>query len=248
MAQVRKLSNPPITEALIDIQVEPVSSLTVSLIEEAYSTFSDRYPNKRSLKSGSLKFKMDVEHGPSTETIDEGLVGYHFLSQKEDKIIQFRQNGFTFNRLAPYDNWGSIVDEVKTYWPIFKTTINPVIIKRIALRYINRIEIPLGAELSKYFYGAPIIPEGLPKSIEKFITRTTVKDSEINLSANITLAYEGVNKYKKASILLDIDVFEVLNIDIKEDENLWVKFDKFHDFKNNIFFKSVTDKALEPYS
>ncbi|NOX43267.1 MAG: TIGR04255 family protein [Gammaproteobacteria bacterium] len=247
MAESRKLSNPPITEALIDIQVEPVTTLNKELVERAYSTFSKNFPEKRPLRSGELIFTLDVDKGPSSDTLDKGFVGYHFFNQEGGKLVQFRKDGFTFNKLHPYDNWESVCSEAKEFWSIYKNTISPKVIKRIAIRYINRIDIPLGAELSEYFNGAPVIPAGIPASIEKFITRTTVKNSDIDSSANITLAYEGVNKSEKASILLDIDVYEVLKLDVKEDGFLWDKFEEFHDFKNNIFFNSVTDKTLESY-
>lgn len=247
MAEPRHLSNPPITEALIDIQVEPVASLNTALIEEAYTTFRDRFPEKRILRRRSLKFDMGVEQGPGAETTDGGIVGYHFVAKNGEKLVQFKLDGFTFNKLPPYDTWEAVCEEAKQLWSIYKDVLKPNYIKRIAVRYVNKIEIPVGSEISDYFTAPPLVPDGLPKAIEKFISRITIGNPELNASAIITLAFEGVYKADKVPILLDIDVYKLLKINANEDSDIWSDFKKFRDFKNEIFFNSLKEKALESY-
>ena len=59
----------------------------------------------------------------------------------------------------------------------------------------------------------------------------------------ITLAIEKVTD-QKLSLIFDIDVSRaVVYIDNKEE--IWRDFEKLRIFKNEIFFKSITDKTKE---
>ncbi len=42
-----KFSNPPITEALLDIQIEPAITLSSEEIERIHASFVDKYPTKK---------------------------------------------------------------------------------------------------------------------------------------------------------------------------------------------------------
>jgi uncharacterized protein (TIGR04255 family) len=59
----------------------------------------------------------------------------------------------------------------------------------------------------------------------------------------LTQALEGVhNGY--APIVLDIDVFMARQFDAHEEE-FWRCLDQLRDFKNTVFFESITEKAME---
>jgi len=83
----------------------------------------------------------------------------------------------------------------------------------------------------------------LPQSVSSFLTRLTVHDAEKSLNCSITQALESVQE-DDITIILDIDAFKILNYD-PEDQGLWEDFEALHDFKNDVFFSSVTDKTLE---
>jgi len=40
-------------------------------------------------------------------TAQQDIVGSVFFSVDRKQIVQLRCDGFTFSRLAPYDNWGN---------------------------------------------------------------------------------------------------------------------------------------------
>ena len=88
--------------------------------------------------------------------------------------MQFRINGFTFNRLKPYTSWGDILPQVKDLWSLYIDIASPESITRIAVRYINNIEIPKPDNIvfSDYLKVPPKIPDNpynipfrIPKNI-----------------------------------------------------------------------------------
>ena len=88
----------------------------------------------------------------------------------------------------------------------------------------------------------PEVPEELPQGLSSFLTRMTIHDAEKSINCSITQALESIQE-DDITIILDIDAFRVLNYD-PEDQDLWLDFEALHDFKNDVFFSSVTDKTL----
>jgi len=84
-------------------------------------------------------WKLIVSIRQSTE---HDLRGYMFRSEDEFNVVQFRVDGFTFNRLKPYTSWKSVWPQALELWRKYQNMALPVAITRMALRYINHIELP----------------------------------------------------------------------------------------------------------
>jgi len=120
----------------------------------------------------------------------------------------------------------------------------PSKITRIALRYINRIEVPLPfGDFKEYILTNPEIAPKLPQSLDHFYMQLVVQKPEILARAVITQTMETPTEKNLLPLVLDIDVFkEALYTDEK---TMWDDIEKLRTFKNDIFFDSVTDKAKE---
>ena len=79
----------------------------------------------------------------------------------------------------------------------------------------------------------------------EFFTRIVIQEHSINAVAIVTQALEQIT-LKRAPIILDIDVCRLQPNGIDEEE-AWKTLDQLRHFKNDIFFKSVTDKLMEIY-
>ncbi|MCO6459644.1 MAG: TIGR04255 family protein [Pirellulaceae bacterium] len=75
--------------------------------------------------------------------------------------MQSRVNGFTFSRLAPYESWEPFRHEARRQWEVYRNRLNPQGVARIAVRCINRIDLPGDSvDLKEYFRTSPeIAPE-----------------------------------------------------------------------------------------
>ncbi len=237
------LSKAPITEALIDIRIKVRDDLKIEQLYSIYKFISKEYPNKKERYQweGRLEFKKgETPISTAAEMID----GYVFISTDEKQICQARLDGFTFNRLKPYETWECFRDEAYRLWHKYKEVTSPEI-TRVALRYINKMELsrPI-RDFSDYLTAAPIVPAGLPQGVTSFLSRVIIHEPEISAAGIITQALEQIVNPNIVPIILDIDVFKQKSEGISE-EDAWQILEKLRHFKNKIFFESITEKAKE---
>jgi uncharacterized protein (TIGR04255 family) len=241
-----KLAKPPIVEAIVDIRVVLDPTFDVKKLKELSSFLSENYPGCKERKrfQGTIEFQ---EENSNAFVEPTKIDGFLFTSQDKTQIAQFRLDGFTFNKLTPYTNWESIRNESKKLWDLYYDLTSPIQISRIALRYINNLKIPLPIDdFKKYLVTFPIVPEGLPQGISSFLTRIVLPNDSIPATAIITQGLEMIQISSDfAPVILDIDVFKQSE-EIKN-KKLWDLFEKLRQFKNDIFFKSITNELRSLY-
>lgn len=237
--------NPPITEALLDIRCKLPPEVSLDNLATLHEAIRDRYPNKRTRMSWQARVEIRPPGEAQVVAPSSGKPdGYHFLSADGKRIVQARLDGFTFNRLKPYDRWETFRDEAKANWRVYTKVARPETVSRIALRYINRIEVPLPIkDFKEYILTTPEIAPSLPQGLANFLMRLEVPDPKSGSTGIITETMEPPNE-NSLPLILDIDVIREAQFDPKS-EDLWVAFEQVRDFTNEIFFRSITDKAKE---
>jgi len=226
MAKASWLKNAPITEALLDIRVKAPSHLDLSRLASFQDAVKDQYPIKQNRVAwhGSLKLQPGVS--PKIET-SEGPQGYIFFSGDRNQAVQARMDGFSFSRLKPYKTWDSLRTEARELWRRYIEVVAPEAITRIALRYINRLEIPLPVrDFKEYVLTVPDIAPDLPQGLANFFMRLVLPEPSLKAMAIITETMEAPGG--EGAILPMI-------FDIEE----------LRTFKNDIFFGSITEKMKE---
>ncbi len=243
MAEYPVLSKAPIVEAVIDFRVKVREDLTLEQLDALFDSISNQYPDKKTRHKWEGEF--EFKKGESPISRGTGAVdGYILTSADQKQILQARLDGFTFSRLTPYETWELFRDEAYRLWEKYKEITTPVI-TRVALRYINKMEIPFPIkDFSDYLTAAPNVPEGVPQGVSSFLTRVVIHEPEIDAAAIITQALDQIVNPNVFPIILDIDVFKQRSEGINE-EDAWDILEKLRHFKNEIFFKSITEKAKE---
>jgi uncharacterized protein (TIGR04255 family) len=235
----------PITEALIDIRVQLPDTVTLENLEAPHSLIQSDYPKKKTRRKwqGEVQFKEDS--APVATSKDLGIDGYFFTSEDDKQVVQFRLDGFTFSRLRPYQQWSHLRDEAKRLWEVYTVQVSPITVDRLAVRYINSIEIPSKRfDLEVYFTSPPDIPKGLPCLIEHFFTRVLIQFPEKGAKAFVTQTISKSSDPLITPIILDIDAF--VEATFKPDsESIWSTFETLRDLKDQVFFSSVTEKSKE---
>lgn len=233
----------PITEAMIDIKAE-LSGTSLPDLERLHEMIIAEYPGKKSRRRFEERIEFKEEEQPQrTSTFQPD--GYYFTSADGKRIVQYRLDGFTFNRLRPYSRWEELRDEAKKTWEIYRDHANPISVNRLAVRYINSIEIPSkNFDYDDYFTAVPKIPEGLPQELQHFFTRTVVPFTEQGATAVVIQTPSGKPDPIHTAIILDIDVFVQKSLP-PDDERIWEVFEELREIKNRIFFKSIQEKTKE---
>lgn len=234
----------PITEALIDIRTQLPQGALLSDVEALHRLIKTEYPEKqkRTLWEGSFELKDEKEPLATTKS---QVIGYLFKSADGTQIVQFRLDGFSFSRLRPYTRWEEVFGEAKRLWEIFRTHAKPILVNRLATRYINSIEIPTKKfDYDDYFTAAPRIPEGLPQLLRHFFARLVIAFPEEGATAIVLQTPSEKPDPVNSTVILDIDVFTEVNLeptDAKMDEIFAI----LRKVKNEIFCKSITERTKE---
>lgn len=117
MYKQKRYSKAPITEAIIDFRVALPEGFSADNFANIHSHISDRFPTKQPIYAGmgSLVF----QPGSSVKVdANQQEMGFLFRSRDNLRILQATLNGFTFNRLAPYDSWEEFSSDAKYLWNI----------------------------------------------------------------------------------------------------------------------------------
>lgn len=244
MKEYPKLTKAPITEALIDLRVKLPASIDAQKIESIYESIKEQYPMKNKIFKSEIH--VTIPAGRLDNPPEYDIRGYFYKTPDKKQIVQNRLDGFTFNRLHPYIAWIDFHSEAYRLWQIYKEATSPESITRVALRYINKLNIPMPIEsLKDYLTEPPTVPKELPQGMSSFWSRIVICEPSINANAIITQAFEQtINNI--APITLDIDVNVHQPEGLKESD-AWETIERLRDFKNKIFFNSITEKLKEMY-
>ena len=234
----------PIKEAVIDIRAELPDSVSLSSLEKLHDLIEAEYPEKKSRRRFEATIELKEEQ-PPLETSKFQQDGYYFASSDRKRIVQYRLDGFTFNRLQPYSRWEDLRNEARRTWEVYTANTSPLAVNRLAVRYINSIEIPFKSfDYDEYFTAVPRIPEGLPQILQHFFTRTMIPFLDQEATAVIIQTPSDKRDPVNTAIILDIDVFVQKNLP-PADKRIWEILEELRNIKNEIFLKCIKEKTKE---
>lgn len=243
---VFQLENPPIVEAVMDIDCDLPAGLDfASLATVAQPLFSERYPKFRPLQIQRHEFKKEGD-APPQFSVTAGIEAFQFLTDDEREIVQVRTEGYSFNRLAPYSSLDDYLGEIERTWQLFVRVVGPVQIRRIGLRYINRILLPTLdglVELTEYLKLSPRLPDEETLQFTGFVNQHSAVEVGTGNQANIILVMELLEG-DKLPLIFDIATMHVGPRDPQDWSGVKSVIDSLRHLKNLIFWNTLTEKCL----
>lgn len=248
MARQRHLRNAPITEALVDIHVEPREGTSADTLRKAFSDLDFGYYLKGPISQGTFGFRFTNEGRQAETMADTKQVGLRLHSEDEKYVAQCRTNGFTLSRLPPYEDWSALIGEAQRVWSIYRERTNALRVTRIATRYINNLQLPMahGESFQLYLQKFADVPDEAPQSLASFLQRFLLVDPPNSSAVNITIALESPPQDGRFPVILDIDAFTDRQLD-PQSEQVWTTLECLRTLKNRCFFGSLTEKTVELY-
>lgn len=248
MAAVRHLSNAPIVEATIELQVDASPTGKAQLADNSFAPIPSGYPQRIELFKGAFQIELGPTGATASKAEKAERIGFRFSSQDGQRLADFNTNAFAFHWLRPYTQWSDVRDEARRLWSIYVEALRPTAIVRIGVRYVNRVAVPVNAEdICDYLVPGPVVPDGLPQSIRAFLSRIELVNKATEDIGVITQAIQGQTADGDLSVLLDLDAIHMGSLDAMDDR-VWSIADRLREFKNEMFFRSVTDALLEQYA
>lgn len=246
MEKTRYYSRSPIVEARIDIKVQCSPEMEVAHLLKMATEIESEYEIREQLVN--LQNSITVE-GTSNAVLSSSFsnnpVGYGLVSNDKQSAIQVRLDGFTFSHFIPYPGWDRFKEVGLKFWDIYCKITNPISIDGVAIRYVNRIDIPLlGIELKDYFRTTPEISPDLPAALDAYMMHLQMPIAEIDSTVHIIQARIPSTSPEVVSIALDINIIKQGTIS-KEAEDILATLTLIHTHIDSVFEASITDRTRE---
>jgi uncharacterized protein (TIGR04255 family) len=240
----RRYPRAPIKEALIDLRVSLPPSITVDTLENIRNEIKAEYPAMKKRLYVEGEFSAGDQVGTSAK---QRHMGFVFYSADGSYVFQARLDGFTFSRLAPYEHWENLRAHAKRYWAVYQRYAKPIDIHRVAVRYINQIDIPaVEVDFDEYFLTTVKIGPRLPQVLSQLVMQLQLPQPDLNAMTILTQTMVPPAQPNTASVILDIDVF-VDDVQMS-DEDAWNLLEALRVRKNDFFEGSITDKTRELFT
>lgn len=240
------LKKPPIIEAVLDIDCELPPSLDIIKVQRmASKELAKSYPKMRPT------FLQDhrVETTPTNEvkySVTNQINGFQFIKNDGRQIVQFRTQGFSFNRLEPYTDLDSYLPQIKKQWLNYLRIAEPIKITAIRLRYINRILLPLvkgEVDLDEYIINGPRLADTERLSLVGFLDQYTAVDKKTGHQMSSVLTLQPIAD-QTLPLIFDNGVVSSKSVSIEN----WIEIRsiilELRELKNHIFERTVTPKCL----
>lgn len=240
MPELLHYAKAPITEATIELRAILSDDVTMANLETLQQSLNELYPEVQKVFIGNLFFHPGDSLQPETQ---QQQIGFRLISADKRKIIHIRMDSFSFTLLPPYDRWEPFCEEARSLWNTYRAAMKVASVTRIAVRYINRLDIPLpSVELKNYLRTVPELSSDLPQVIMQYFMQLVIPKEEIQAVAVINQALVPPPNPDTTSVLLDIDLYRETDVPTEEDQ-IWNLFEELRDGKNQLFKACLTPEA-----
>lgn len=240
-----RYENAPILEAVIELRVASADGTPLADVNRVRIPDDNLYPEVRDRFMVQGVFQISDE--AVTTTADRNQIGYEYKSKDGKQVVYSTVQGFVYSLSAPYDCWDRFVDEGWRLWLRYREYAKPDRVTRIAVRYINRIEVPEPQiELKDYLRTYPELSPDLPQALAGFFMQTLVPLPAYEAFVNITSALQKQNP-ESISVILDLDCFretpELMVSSHDFDEEVRGALASLRSAKNAVFEACITDEV-----
>lgn len=240
-------NRPPITEAVIEIcfaspHDQAKLAKTIKKLKALYADFQE-------LKSYDLTIDIsNIRQAEPTAKATPQIV--HRLSSTDmTQLLLLKESSLLVSQLAPYCGWIDFFDRFTRDWKVWKKYMGFNEIKRIGVRYINRLDIPVSGptlDFSQYVNIYPKIPGILGPNL-KYAMQTQFPINELKSTLILNTAVVPSPLLDHMSLVIDQDIVREVDSPQK-DESLYSFLNEVHEKKNTVFESCITDKARELFT
>lgn len=232
---------PPITEAIIGITfAEPLDPAKLS---KADKKFAKIYPQHIEVQNLDVKILLD-QAGRANADDTKVAKGHRRSSVDADELLVLWPSEFVVSQLAPYPGWEAFIGRFERDWRTWKQVAGYCEIRRIGLRFINRIDIPIidnKVEHEKYLNIYARLPK-LIESVNGYSTQIATEIEGIKCLLKVNSGTVRTPLLEHGSFLLDIDFGRVIDVP-QRDEEIFALLSEIRVKKNEVFEACITRRA-----
>jgi uncharacterized protein (TIGR04255 family) len=236
----------PITEGVI--HVSAASAASPEQLQKLVKRLAKDYPQEETLSA----INVAINTTGGAVTVQQETQGYRVKSIDQADIVLILADGVAAARLQPYPGWEHLRERAQTAWAEWRRSVTSSAPKRIGIRYINRIDVPIKQaeilDIDDYLQFAPRIPDFSKRPMNGFLVQATRPTDVEHWSATVTSSVVSPPPLiNHVSLVLDIDIFRTEQIPGR-DSDLWNCIDAIRPLKNAIFEACITDEARKLFA
>jgi uncharacterized protein (TIGR04255 family) len=233
-SKVEVFARAPVVEAILSFRFPPLDNLsdTIPLLAE-------------DLRKHFTPAELVLESTDSAEIL-LGIgqdKGFRFRSQDGRQVLRLTRTAFSFHRLAPYGEWTDLASGASAAWDSVRQRYVPEYVLSVSLRYLNEIPMHPMQDLAEYIVLCPNIPPSIDTGFDEYLLRLALRDRTVPARAEIT----QIANLKSTPRTLTFDI-EVTSDEAEfqpESSRLWEQVARLREYKNRIFFASITERCRE---
>ena len=241
-----RLTYPPILEAVIHWEAHASKPLEQISLKESLTKQLPEYSIIQPQYGVEVKI-MGTPDDTSQFSQHTQWNGFRLEDNPKNYVAQFTHTGIAFSRVQSYESWENFKTEALRIWGVFVELADPPAIRRLGVRFINRILLKQDESISTYIKSEPYRLSGLEVSQKSFFYQDSYQVAgypyQVNLVRTIQPSQTGLGS--EEALIVDIDVFtnEVSCIQ----DGLNQQLAEMRWLKNKIFFSNITDTALNNF-
>lgn len=240
--------NPPIREAIIEIKFESNQDFLISTIPQLVK----EYEESKGLEISGDCRRFNYTSQSNKTTTETKLTGY-MLTDKKKFNLRIELDSLAYMFLGKYDGWKNFYGQFSSYWDDLTKALSPqlrkdMIIKRIGVRFINQIELPI----DKFQQSAKYIQTNFLFDIEQHNSPKERVEEMLKRKVVVFDKYQGIiletmqyNQNKQIEYLLDIDVAKKFDTNHQPSLDICQILEKLRSLKNQIFESHITKETRQ---
>jgi uncharacterized protein (TIGR04255 family) len=230
----RHYARAPIIEASIILEIGHLAGGSAELLPRVGECLGQDYPNAQDLADFLVARR-------ETKPDASGVV---YSSEDGRQIVQARSDRFQFTRQAPYDRWETFLTQGQRAWTCYKDVLGAIEVRRLVVKYVNIIQIPIGVPLRELFNTYPALP--LPDQLLNDMQMRYSLTLEGGLHGHLTVFMVFLNPSPdRSSGRMALD--NTFSFPVEDEAKMWDEMPRIRQIKNETFESQITDRLRETF-
>jgi uncharacterized protein (TIGR04255 family) len=239
----RHYDRAPIQEALIEVKFEPRPELTIETLMHLDHPEDAVYSSRSPLFDGQVNVRFEQGTAVVADS-SSAPAGQQFIDPTRNEAIRVRLDGYSYHKLARYTSWEDWTPRAFAMLERYVTAATPPRATSVAVRYVNRLELPQHSELKDYLLTSPDIAPGLPQMLDGYAMQVAIPWDDGDTKIVIRQATVPLPAQDLAAILLDIAVSRMISA-APEPTALRATAEQLHAIEIEVFERCITNRTRE---
>jgi uncharacterized protein (TIGR04255 family) len=225
---------------VVEVRFDP--KLDAKVVKSAGSKFLKHYPRANDHK----EYQVEVDAQQQRAVFNTVAEGVRMANEDQTEVLLLLDDRFGRAVLAPYPGWDAFHETIVRDWQVWRPIAKPKKLARIAVRYINRLDLPLDGNglvnLHDYLRFYAEFPENVTGPSLYTACQQVLKVGEDELMVSLNLVTTPPALVDHLSCVLDLDIYRETDVP-QSDEDLWDLLARMRHHKNRLFEALTTDRA-----